>query len=104
MSNGTTPDRCSTPGIAADRVPSPSLTGVYEALRLMSLSSLTQPGSEPTNDRSTRQYSLPIPYPRLDGDENSEEVASRTIATVPFTVGGATPTEDQGGVDSDNPD
>ena len=70
----------------------------------MSLSSPTQPSSKPTNDRSTRQYSLPIPYPRLDGDEDGEGMASGTIATIPFAVGGETPAENQGGVDSDDPD
>ena len=104
MSNGSTPARRSTPGAATDRVPSLSLTEVYEALRVMSLSSPTQSSSEPTNDRSTRQYSLPIPYPRLDGDEDSTGMASGTIATVLFTVGGEMPAEDQGGVESDDPD
>ena len=106
MSNGSTPAHQSTPGVPANRVPSPSLTEVYKALRLMSLNSPSQPGGEPSTaeDRCTRQYSLPIPYPRLDGDEDGEGVASRTIATVPFAVGGETPAENQGGVDSDDPD
>ena len=72
----------------------------------MSLSSPTQSGGEPpaTEDRRTCQYSLPIPYPRLDGDEDGEGVASGTIATVLFAVGGEAPAENQGGVDSDDPD
>ena len=106
MSNGTTPARHSTPGVATDRVPSPSLTEVYEALQLLSLSSPTQSGGEPTatKDRRACQYNLLIPYPRLDGDEDGEGVASQTIATVPFTVGGEMPAVDQAGVDSDDPD
>ena len=104
MSNDSTPARRSTPGVPADRVPSPSLTEVYEALRVMSLDSLSQSSGESTNARSTRQYSLPIPYPQIGRDENSEGVASGTIATIPFAVGGETPAENQGGTDSDDPD
>ena len=72
----------------------------------MPLSSPTQPGGEPpaTKNRRTHQYNLPIPYPRIDGDEDGEGVASQTIATVPFAVGGEAPPENQGGVDSDDPD
>ena len=104
MSNGSTPARRSTPGIPASRVPSPSLTKVYEALRVMSLNSPSQSGGESTNARSTCQYNLPIPYPRIDGDEDGVGVALGTIATVPFAVGEETPAEDQAGANSDNPD
>ena len=65
MSNGNTPARRSMPGVPSTRVPSPSLTEVYEALRLMSLSSLSQSRSEPANidECRNRQYSLPISDP-----------------------------------------
>ena len=72
----------------------------------MSLHTLPQSNSKPTNadDRRSRQYSLPISNPRLAGDENSEEVASGTIATIPLAVAGEASTADQRGVDSNNPD
>ena len=106
MSNGNTPACHSTPGVPGTRVPSPSLTEVYEALQLMSLSSPSQSSGEPpeAENRRTRQYSLLIPYPQLDGDAVSKGVASGSIATVLFAVGGETPAADQTGVDSDDPD
>ena len=77
MSNNNTPAHRSTPGVPGDRVPSPSLTEVYEALQLLSLSSPTQSGGESSaaENRRARQYSLPIPYPRINGDEDGEGVA-----------------------------
>ena len=79
---------------------------VAEALCLLSLGPLPESSFEhaKAEDQCRRQYSLLITNPRITGDEDDEGMASRTIATVPFTVGGATPAEDQGGVDSDDPD
>ena len=106
MSDGNTPARRSTPGVPSSQVPSPSLTEVYDALQLLSLSSPSQPSGEPSTaeDRRTHQYSLPIPYPQLNGDEDSKGMASGTIATIPFAVGGEMPAADQAGVDSNDPD
>ena len=106
MSNVNTPARRSTPGVPGTRVPSPTASEVAEAFHLMSLGPLPESSFElaEAEDRRLRQYSLPITNPRITGDEDGEGMASGTIATVPFTVGGATPAANQGGVDSDDPD
>ena len=105
MSNNATPIRSSTP-ITGPATGSPTASEIAEAFRLMSLgpppeSSFKHAEAE---DRRLRQYSLPITNPRLVGDEDGEGMASGTIATVPFMVGGAAPAENQRGVDSDDPD
>ena len=106
MSNVDTPTRHSTPGIPGTRVLSPTASEVAKAFCLMSLSPLPESSFEhvKTEDRHRRQYSLSITNPRFAGDEDSEGMASGTIATVLLAVGGVTPAENQGEVNSDDPD
>ena len=106
MSNVETPAHRSTPGVPSTNVPSPSASEVTEAFRLMSLGPPPESSIEhaKAEDRHLRQYSRLIPYPRLVGDADGEGMASGTIATVLFAVGGAMPAEDAEGVDSDDPD
>ena len=105
MSNNATPIRSSTP-VTGPVTGVPTASEIAEAFRLMSLGPPPESSFEhaEAEERRRRQYSLPITNPRLAGDEDGESLASGTIATVPLTVGGATPTETQGGVDSDDPD
>ena len=105
MSQHDTPVRNSTP-VTGPVTGSPSASEVAEAFHLLSLGPLPESSFElaEAEDRRLRQYSLLLTNPRIAGDEDGEGVASGTITTVPFTVGGAAPAENQGGVDSDDPD